>query len=91
MAFAIRATDGSKMTYFTKSSFTASAGKLYPLTTKAYVSDADPLMVMSSNVRYASASKKTNDPDTGDRTWENRKVAYYAMLNAMRYVLHNKA
>ena len=84
MAFAIRATDGSKMTYFTKSSFTASAGKLYPLTTKAYVSDADPLMVMSSNVRYASASKKTNDPDTGDRTWENRKVAYYAMLNAMR-------
>ena len=84
MAFAIRATDGTKMTYFTKSSFTASAGKLYPLTTKAYVSDADPLMVMSSNVRYASASKKTNDPDTGDRTWENRKVAYYAMLNAMR-------
>ena len=84
MAFAIRATDGSKMTYSTTNSFTASAGKLYPLTTKAYAPDADPLMVMSSNVRYASASKKTNEPDTGDRTWENRKVAYYAMLNAMR-------
>lgn len=84
MVFAIRATDGTTMTYTTRNAFTASAGKLYPLTTKAYTPDPDPMMVMSSNVRFASASKKDENPDTGDRAWVNRRGAYYSMLNAMR-------
>ena len=77
MAFAIRATDGTQMIYSTKSSFTAEAGKVYPLTIKEYVPDT-PMMLMSSNIRYGSS-----DDDTGDRAWSNRRSAYYTMLNTM--------
>lgn len=77
MAFAVRATDGTQMIYSTKSSFTAEAGKVYPLTIKEYVPDT-PMMLMSSNIRYGSS-----DDDTGDRAWSNRRSAYYTMLNTM--------
>ena len=88
MRFTIRATDGTQMTYGTSSSFTAQAGKVYTLTTKSYSPDAeeipDGLMIMSSNVRFASARDKSSNPDTGDRDWTNRKSAYYAMVNSYR-------
>lgn len=88
MRFTIRATDGTQMAYSTSNSFTAVAGKVYPLTSKTYSPDAEVLpeglMIMSSNVRFASARDKTNDPDTGDRDWTNRKSAYYAMVNNYR-------
>lgn len=88
MQFTIRATDGTQMTYGTSSSFQAQAGKVYTLTTKAYAPDAetipDGLMVMSSNVRYATARDKASDPDTGDRDWTNRKSAYCTMINTLR-------
>ena len=88
MRFTIRATDGTQMTYGTSSSFTAQAGKVYTLTTKTYAPDAetmpDGMMVMSSNVRFASARDKSNNPDTGDRDWTNRKAAWCAMLNQYR-------
>ena len=88
MRFTIRATDGTQMTYGTSSSFTAQAGKVYTLTTKTYAPDAetmpDGMMVMSSNVRYATARDKASNPDTGDRDWTNRKAAWCAMLNQYR-------
>ena len=90
MRFTIRATDNTQMTFSTTSSFTAQAGKVYPLTTADYVPNPadqlipEGLMVMSSNVRFASARDKSNNPDTGDRDWTNRKSAYYAMVNHYR-------
>ena len=88
MRFTIRATDDTQMTFSTTSSFTAQPGVVYPLTAATYTPAAevipDGMMVMSSNVRYASARDKTNDPDTGDRDWSNRKSAYYAMVNTLR-------
>ena len=88
MRFTIRATDGTQMTYGTTDSFTADAGTVYPLTTKTYSPDAettpDGMMVMSSNVRYATARDKSSNPDTGDRDWTNRKAAYCAMVNNYR-------
>ena len=88
MRFTIRATDGTQMTYGTSSSFQAQAGKVYTLTTKMYAPDAETIpegmMVMSSNVRFATARDKASDPDTGDRDWTNRKSAYCAMVNALR-------
>ena len=42
------------------------------------------LMIMSSNVRFYSARYKTEDPDVGERDWENRKVGYFKMINTMR-------
>lgn len=88
MRFTIRATDGTQMSYSTSKSFTMAAGKSYTLTTSDYTPDADPepqgLMVMSSNVRFASARDKSSNPDTGDRDWTNRKTAYYAMVNSLR-------
>ena len=88
MRFTIRATDGTSMPYSTTASFTARAGTVYTLTAKSYAPVADPepdgLMVMSSNVRFASARDKTSNPDTGDRDWTNRKSAYYAMVNNYR-------
>ena len=76
MAFAFRAVDGTQMTYSTKSSFTAEAGKIYPLNV-TYVPKSSSMMLMSSNVRFISSD------DTGDRAWENRRSAYYKMLNTM--------
>lgn len=88
MRFTIRATDGTQMLFFTNSSFTAQPGKVYTLTSKAYTPDPDEipdgLMVMSSNVRFASARDKASNPDTDDRDWTNRKSAYYAMVNNYR-------
>ena len=90
MRFTIRATDGTQMTYGTSSSFTAQAGKVYRLTTKDYIPEQEAetipegLMIMSSNVRFASARDKSSNPDTGDRDWTNRKSAYYAMVNYYR-------
>ena len=88
MRFTIRATDGTQMVFFTESSFTAQSGKVYTLPTNAYTPDPDEipagLMVMSSNVRFASARDKDSNPDTGDRDWTNRKSAYYAMVNHYR-------
>ena len=88
MRFTIRATDGTSMPYSTSNSFTAQAGKVYTLTVKNYAPVADPepagLMIMSSNVRFASARDKSSNPDTGDRNWDNRKTAYYAMVNHYR-------
>ncbi len=46
--------------------------------------DVSGLIVMSSNVRYYSARNKADDPDTGDRDWENRKVGYFAMVNELQ-------
>ena len=83
MRFTIRATDGTQMTYGTSSSFSAQAGKVYTLTTKTYVPDPETtpegMMVMSSNVRYGTASA-----DTGDRDWTNRKAAWCEMLKHYR-------
>ena len=76
MAFAFRAVDGTQMTYSTKSSFTAEAGKIYPLNV-TYVPKSSSMMLMSSNVRFISSD------DTGDRAWENRRSAYYTMLKTM--------
>lgn len=83
MAFAIRATDGTQMIYSTKSSFNAQAGKIYPLSV-SYVPEESDIMLMSSNVRFASARDKNDNPDTGDRDWTNRKSAYYKMLNTLQ-------
>ena len=82
MAFAIRATDGTQMIYSTKSSFTAKPSKIYPLNVNYSPEDAD-ITLMSSNVRFASARSKSDNPDTGDRDWTNRRSAYYTMLNTL--------
>ena len=82
MAFAFRATDGTQMIYSTKSSFTAEAGVIYPLSVN-YVPEESDIMLMSSNVRFASARSKSDNPDTGDRDWTNRRSAYYTMLNTL--------
>lgn len=88
MRFTVRATDGTQMTFSTNSSFNALAAKVYTLTSQAYTPTPDTIpegmMIMSSNVRFASARDKTNNPDTGDRDWTNRKSAYYAMVNYYR-------
>jgi len=88
MRFTISATDGTQMVFSTSSSFAAQAGKVYTLTSQNYnpQPEAIPegLMVMSSNVRYATARNKATDPDTGDRDWTNRKSAYFAMVNTYR-------
>ena len=76
MAFAFRATDGTQMIYSTKSSFTAEAGKIYPLNV-TYVPKSSSMMLMSSNVRFISSD------DTGDRAWTTRRDAYYTMLKTM--------
>ena len=83
MAFAFRATDGTQMIYSTKSSFTAEAGKIYTLNVN-YIPESSEIMLMSSNVRFASARSKSDNPDTGDRDWTNRKSAYYTMLNTLK-------
>ena len=88
MRFTISATDGTQMVFSTTSSFAAQAGKVYPFSSQNYTPQPEVipegLMVMSSNVRFASARDKSNDPDTGDRDWTNRKSAYYAMVNNYR-------
>lgn len=88
MRFTIRATDGTQMTFSTGASFNALAAKVYTLTSQSYTPAPDTipdgLMVMSSNVRFASARDKADNPDTGDRDWTNRKSAYYAMVNYYR-------
>ena len=88
MRFTINATDGTRMVFSTTSSFEALAGTVYPLTSRAYTPKSEPipdgLMIMSSNVRFASARDKSSNPDTGDRDWSNRKSAYYAMVNYYR-------
>ena len=76
MAFAFRAADGTQMTYSTKSSFTAEAGKIYPLNV-TYVPKSSSMMLMSSNVRFISSD------DTGDRAWTTRRDAYYTMLKTV--------
>ena len=76
MVFAFRAVDGTQMTYSTKSSFTAEAGKIYPLNV-TYVPKSSSMMLMSSNVRFISSD------DTGDRAWTTRRDAYYTMLKTM--------
>lgn len=83
MAFAIRAIDGTQMIYSTKSSFTAKPSKIYPLTVSYSPEDID-ITLMSSNVRFASARSKSDNPDTGDRDWTNRRSAYYTMLNTLK-------
>lgn len=82
MAFAIRAADGTQMIYSTKSSFSAQAGKIYPLNV-SYVPEISDITLMSSNIRFASARNKNDNPDTGDRDWTNRRSAYYTMLNTI--------
>ena len=86
--FTVRATDGTQMTFSTNSSFTALPAKVYTLTSNSYTPAPDTIpegmMIMSSNVRFASARDKTSNPDTGDRDWTNRKSAYYAMVNYYR-------
>ena len=82
MAFAIRATDGTQMIYSTKSSFTAQAGMIYPLSV-TYTPKETDITLMSSNVRFYSARNKNENPDAGDRDWENRKEAYFMMLNTL--------
>ena len=77
MVFAFRAVDGTQMTYSTKSSFTAEAGKIYPLNV-TYVPKSSSMMLMSSNVRFISSD------DTEDRAWTTRRDAYYTMLKTMR-------
>ena len=88
MRFTISATDGTKMKFSTSSSFTAQPGTVYTLTAKTYNPEPfvipEGLMVMSSNVRFASARDKSSNPDTGERDWTNRKSAYYAMVNYYR-------
>ena len=90
MRFTIRATDDTQMLFGTTSSFTAAAGKVYTLTTGNYTPNPadnlipEGLMIMSSNVRFASARSKSENPDTGDRDWTNRRSAYYAMVNEYR-------
>lgn len=90
MRFTICATDGTQMLFGTTSSFTAIAGKVYTLTTGNYTPNPadnlipEGLMIMSSNVRFASARDKSSNPDTGERDWTNRKSAYYAMVNYYR-------
>lgn len=79
VCFVVSATDGTQMTYYTRSAFTALPGRLYPLTTKQYTPDEKGIMMMSSNVRYASATD-----DTGDRAWDTRKAAYASMLNTLK-------
>lgn len=83
MAFALRAIDGTQMIYSTMSSFTAVAGMIYPLNV-TYVPEESDMMLMSSNVRFASARDKSSNPDTGDRDWTNRRSAYYTMLNTLK-------
>ena len=83
MAFALRAADGTQMIYSTMSSFTAEAGVIYPLSVN-YVPEEPDMMLMSSNVRFASARDKSSSPDTGDRDWTNRRSAYYTMLNTLK-------
>ena len=83
MAFAFRATDGTQMIYSTNSSFTAEAGKIYTLNVN-YVPKSSEIMLISSNVRFASARSKSDNPDTGDRDWTNRRSAYYTMLNTLK-------
>ena len=82
MAFAIRATDGTQMIYSTKSPFTAQAGMIYPLSV-TYTPKETDITLMSSNVRYYSARNKDEKPDEGDCDWENRKEAYFKMLNTL--------
>ena len=82
MAFAIRATDGTQMIYSTKSPFTAQAGMIYPLSV-TYTPKETDITLMSSNVRFYSARNKDENPDAGDRDWENRKEAYFKMLNTL--------
>ncbi len=88
MRFTVRATDGTEMSFKTTASFTATRGKVYTLTSPDYAPKAETipggLMIMSSNVRFASARNKSNNPDTDERDWTNRKTAYYAMVNAYR-------
>lgn len=90
MRFTIRATDDTQMLFGTTSSFTAAAGKVYTLTTGNYTPNPadnlipEGLMIMSSNVRFASARDKSEGADTGDRDWTNRRSAYYAMVNYYR-------
>ena len=76
MVFAFRAVDGTQMTYSTKSSFTAEAGKIYPLNV-TYVPKSSSMMLMSSNVRFISSD------DTEDRAWTTRRDKYYTMLKTM--------
>ena len=83
MAFAFRAVDGTQMIYSTKSSFNAQPGKIYPLNV-SYSPEVSDITLMSSNVRFASARDKNDNPDTGDRDWTNRKSAYYIMLNTLK-------
>ncbi|MBO4433960.1 MAG: PQQ-binding-like beta-propeller repeat protein [Bacteroidales bacterium] len=88
MRFTISATDGTQMKFSTSNSFTAQPGKIYTLTAKTYTPEPfvipEGLMIMSSNVRFASARDKSSNPDTDDRDWTNRKSAYYAMVNYYR-------
>ena len=88
MRFTVNATDGTQMTFSTSSSFSAQAGKVYPLTSQNYTPKPfeipEGMMIMSSNVRFASARDKSTNPDTDDRDWDNRKSAYYAMVNYYR-------
>jgi len=88
MRFTISATDGTKMKFSTSSSFTAQPGTVYTLTAKTYTPEPfvipEGMMIMSSNVRFASARGKSSNPDTDDRDWTNRKSAYYAMVNYYR-------
>ena len=86
--FTVRATDGTQMTFSTSNSFAALPGAVYPLTTRSYTPDPteipEGMMVMSSNVRFASARGKSSNPDTGERDWNYRKVGYYSMVNWYR-------
>ena len=88
MKFTVRATDGKQMVFQTGSTLEAKPGRVYKLTSLQFTPQAetlpDGLMIMSSNVRFASARNKSSNPDTGDRDWTNRKSAYYAMVNFYR-------
>lgn len=55
-----------------------------PMDNSELVDESEGLMVMSSNVRFYSARSKKDDPDTGNRDWENRKVGYFKMINTMQ-------
>ena len=88
MRFTVRATDGKQMVFQTGSELVAKPGRVYKLTSHQFTPQAetlpDGLMIMSSNVRFASARDKSSGADTGDRDWTNRKSAYYAMVNYYR-------
>ena len=88
MRFTVRATDGTQMVFSTNSSLNALPAKVYTLTSHAYSPEPDVipdgLMIMSSNVRFASARSKSTNPDTDERDWTNRRSAYYAMVNYYR-------